>query len=161
MTMSNAGLIAVKDMIFAQTVEKRPRCKYVWPAAPSHATSHVPCRVGAAVACPDRKTVVFEGDVSGMYTPQTLWKMAREKAGVTVVVMKNDSYGILNIELTRVLEGDEMLSMLNIENPSLDWVKLAEAQTGQRHSACTSSQSRQSLAVRSCMIQVYGERGRS
>jgi hypothetical protein len=45
--------------------------------------------------------------------------------------MKNESYGILNIELARVREGDpneKMLSMLRIDNPSLDWVKLAEAQ---------------------------------
>src|SRR5882724_596540 len=39
-------------------------------------------------------------------TPQALWTMAREKADVTLVVMKNESYGILNIELARVREGD-------------------------------------------------------
>jgi acetolactate synthase-1/2/3 large subunit len=90
-----------------------------------------PVGLGAAVACPDRKTVVFEGDGCGMYTPQTLWSIAREKADVTLVVMKNNSYGILNIELARVREGDpneKMLSMLRIDNPWLDWVKLAEAQ---------------------------------
>jgi acetolactate synthase-1/2/3 large subunit len=57
--------------------------------------------------------------------------MAREKADITVVVLKNDSYGILNIELARVREGEanaKMLSLLEIGNPSLDWVKLAEAQ---------------------------------
>lgn len=45
--------------------------------------------------------------------------------------MKNDSYGILNIELARAREGDaneKMLSMLRIDNPSIDWVKLSEAQ---------------------------------
>jgi len=90
-----------------------------------------PVGLGAAVACPDRKTVVFEGDGSGMYTPQTLWTIAREKADVTMVVMKNDSYGILNFELARVREGDpneKMLSMLRLNNPSLAWVKIAEGQ---------------------------------
>ncbi len=70
--------------------------------------------LGAAVACPNRKTVVLEGDGSGMYTPQTLWTMAREKADVTLVVMKNDSYAILNIELARVREGDPNEKMLSI-----------------------------------------------
>jgi acetolactate synthase I/II/III large subunit len=91
----------------------------------------LPVGLGAAVACPNRKTVVFQGDGSGMYTPQTLWTMAREQVDVTIVVPKNDSYAILNIELARVREGDptdKMLSMLQIDNPSLDWVKLAEAQ---------------------------------
>lgn len=90
-----------------------------------------PVGLGAAVACPDRKTVVLEGDGSGMYTPQSLWTMAREQVDVTLVVLKNDSYGILNIELARVREGEaneKMLSMLHIDKPSLDWVKLAEAQ---------------------------------
>ena len=91
----------------------------------------LPVALGAAVACPDRKTVVLEGDGSGMYTPQSLWSMAREKADITVVVLKNDSYAILNIELARAREGEpnsKMLSLLEIGNPSLDWVKLAEAQ---------------------------------
>ena len=90
-----------------------------------------PVGLGAAVACPDRKTVIFEGDGSGMYTPQALWSMAREKVDVTMVVMKNNNYGILNIELARVREGDptaKMLSLMHLDNPSLDWVKLAEAQ---------------------------------
>jgi acetolactate synthase I/II/III large subunit len=90
-----------------------------------------PVGLGAAVACPERKTVVLEGDGSGMYTPQTLWTIAREQANVTLVVLKNESYGILNIELARVREGDpneKMLSMLHINKPSLDWVKLAESQ---------------------------------
>jgi thiamine pyrophosphate-dependent acetolactate synthase large subunit-like protein len=42
-----------------------------------------------------------------MYTPETLWTVAREKADVTMVVMKNDSYAILNIELARAREGYE------------------------------------------------------
>lgn len=91
----------------------------------------LPVGLGAAVACSDRKTVVLEGDGSGMYTPQTLWSMARENVDATVVVLKNDSYGILNIELARVREGDpndKMLSLLHIGNPSLDWVKIAEGQ---------------------------------
>ena len=66
-----------------------------------------------------------------MYTPQSLWTMAREKADITLVVLKNDSYGILNIELARVREGDaneKMLSMLRVDNPTLDWIKIAERQ---------------------------------
>ena len=61
--------------------------------------------LGAAVACPDRKVVVVEGDGCGMYTVQALWSIAREKADVTVVLVKNDSYGIINIELARAREG--------------------------------------------------------
>ena len=61
-----------------------------------------------------------------MYTPQALWTMAREKVDITVVVVKNENYGILNIELARMREGDandKMLSMMHLNNPSLDWVR--------------------------------------
>ena len=110
----------------------------------------MPVGLGAAVACPDRKTVVFEGDGSGMYTPQSLWTMAREKAEITVVVMKNDNYGILNIELARVREGDpndKMLSMMHLDNPSIDWVKLAEAQGVPATRATTAEEFHQQFAA--------------
>ena len=93
--------------------------------------SGLPVALGAAVACPDRKTVLFEGDGSGMYTNQVLWSMAREKANVIVVILKNDNYAILEIELARVRDGDsndKMQSMMNLNNPTIDWVKIAEGQ---------------------------------
>jgi len=93
--------------------------------------SGLPVALGAAVACPDRKTVLFEGDGSGMYTNQALWSMAREKANVIVVILKNDNYAILEIELARVRDGDsndKMQSMMNLNNPTIDWVKIAEGQ---------------------------------
>jgi hypothetical protein len=53
------------------------------------------------------------------HTPQTLWTMAREKTDLTIVVMKNENYAILNIELARVREGEpneKMLSMIHLNN---------------------------------------------
>ncbi len=91
----------------------------------------LPVALGASIACPNRKTVVFEGDGCGMYTVQALWSMSREQADVTVVLMKNDIYAILNIELARARDGDandKMESMLRLDNPSIDWVKISEAQ---------------------------------
>ena len=66
-----------------------------------------------------------------MYTNQALWSMAREKANVIAVIIKNDNYAILEIELARVRDGDsndKMQSMMNLNNPTLDWVKIAEGQ---------------------------------
>jgi acetolactate synthase-1/2/3 large subunit len=91
----------------------------------------LPVALGAAVACPNRKTIVIEGDGSAMYTVQALWSMAREKADVVVVLLRNDSYAILEVELARVRESDansKMLSMMHLDNPVIDWVKLAEGQ---------------------------------
>ena len=87
----------------------------------------MPLAAGAAVACPDRKVVCLHGDGGAMYTVQALWTQAREQLDVTTVIFANRSYAILNIELMRVgaEAGPGALSMLDIGNPTLDWVALA------------------------------------
>jgi acetolactate synthase-1/2/3 large subunit len=66
----------------------------------------LPLALGAALACPERKVIALQADGSAMYTIQALWSMARENADVTVVLLNNKSYAILNIELARVGAGD-------------------------------------------------------
>ena len=89
----------------------------------------IPMATGAAVACPDRKVVCIQGDGGAMYTLQVLWTQAREKLDVTTVIFANRSYAILNVELARVGArnvGPRALSMLDLHNPELDFVKLAQ-----------------------------------
>jgi hypothetical protein len=45
--------------------------------------------------------IALQADGSGLYTCQALWTMARERLDVTVIVLNNASYAILNIELMR------------------------------------------------------------
>lgn len=88
----------------------------------------LPLSLGAAIACPDRKVVALQADGSAMYTIQALWSMAREKTDVTVVILNNGSYAILNIELMRVGVGQptpKTLSMLDLSRPDIEWVNLA------------------------------------
>jgi acetolactate synthase-1/2/3 large subunit len=88
----------------------------------------VPLATGAAVAAPGRKVLALQGDGGGMYTLQALWTQAREKLDVTTVIFANRSYAILNIELARVGAGNpgpKTLSMLDLHNPELNWVSLA------------------------------------
>jgi acetolactate synthase-1/2/3 large subunit len=87
----------------------------------------LPLATGAAVACPDRKTVCLHGDGGAMYTLQALWTQVREKLDVTNVIFANRSYAILNIELMRVgaeNPGPKALSMLDLHNPELNWASL-------------------------------------
>lgn len=88
----------------------------------------LPLATGAAIAGRDRKVLSVHGDGGAMYTLQALWTQAREKLDVTTVIFANRSYAILNIELARVgamNAGPKALSMLDLHNPELDWVKLA------------------------------------
>ncbi len=89
----------------------------------------LPLSLGAAVACPERKVLALQADGSAMYTLQALWSLARERADVTVVIMNNRSYQILNIELARVGAGapdSKTLSMFDLSRPDLDFVALAK-----------------------------------
>ncbi|WP_218585667.1 acetolactate synthase large subunit [Pseudomonas izuensis] len=87
----------------------------------------LPMALGAAIAAPDRRVVALQADGSGMYTVQALWSMAREKLDVTIVVLANRKYAILQHELASVgaTTGKTALDMLDIGNPDLDWVQLA------------------------------------
>jgi acetolactate synthase-1/2/3 large subunit len=89
----------------------------------------LPVAIGAAVACPDRRVVSLQADGSTMYTVQALWTMAREGLDVTVVLLSNRSYGILSLEFARAgLDplGPVASSLIDLSNPVLDWVHLAE-----------------------------------
>jgi acetolactate synthase-1/2/3 large subunit len=89
----------------------------------------LPNAVGAAIACPDRPVLALVGDGSAMYTIQALWTMAREGLNVTTIVFNNRSYAILNVELQRVGaagQGDKARSQLDLAQPALDFVQLAQ-----------------------------------
>ncbi|MCB1676196.1 MAG: acetolactate synthase large subunit [Halioglobus sp.] len=90
----------------------------------------LPCAVGTAVACPERKTICLEGDGSAMYTIQALWTMARENLDITVVIFGNQKYSILELEFLRTgarggVPGPKAASMLNIGGPDMDFVATA------------------------------------
>ncbi|MEZ5783908.1 MAG: acetolactate synthase large subunit [Rhizobiaceae bacterium] len=88
----------------------------------------LPLAAGAAIACPDRKVIVLQADGSGMYTVQALWTHARERLDVVTIVFSNRRYQILLGELKNVgagAPGENASRMLNLDDPALDWVKLA------------------------------------
>jgi acetolactate synthase-1/2/3 large subunit len=89
----------------------------------------LPVALGASIAAPDRKVVALQADGSAMYTNQALWTIAHENCDITIVILKNDEYAILNVELARVREGDatpKMMKMLELNKPSINWVQIAE-----------------------------------
>lgn len=127
------GAIVVDEAITNSRVfagPSRTARQHDWMAVTGGAIGYgLPAAVGAAVACPDRKVVVLEGDGSGMYTLQSLWTMAREGLDVVVVVLSNRGYQILRGELANVGVTDvgrNAVRMFDIVEPGLDWVALAK-----------------------------------
>ena len=89
----------------------------------------MPVSIGAAIACPDRKVVLLEGDGSGMYTVQSLWTMARENLDITILIFANRTYEILKGELINVgiqNPGPRAIDMLTLDRPYIDWVNIAK-----------------------------------
>ena len=85
---------------------------------------------GAAVACPDRKVLCLQGDGAHMYTCQTLWTQARARLDVTTVVFVNRAYAVLKMELERLglnQGSPELERLVDLTDPNLDYVKLAES----------------------------------
>ena len=78
---------------------------------------------------PGRRVVNLQADGSAMYTLQALWTQARERLDVTTVLFSNRKYAILIGELANVgaNPGRTAMDMLDLGNPDLNWVGLANA----------------------------------
>jgi acetolactate synthase-1/2/3 large subunit len=89
----------------------------------------LPVAVGAAIAAPHRPVVALQADGSALYTISALWTMAREQLEITVVILNNRAYAILQNELKRVGAsgaGPRAQSLLDLSNPEIDFVAIAE-----------------------------------
>lgn len=89
----------------------------------------MPAAIGAAVASPNAKVVCLCGDGAAMYTVQSLWTMARERLNILTIIFSNRSYRVLNIELARTNAGgggEVARQLLSLDDPALDWTKIAE-----------------------------------
>jgi acetolactate synthase I/II/III large subunit len=103
----------------------------------------LPVATGAALACPDRKVIALEADGSAMYTLQSLWTMARERLDITVVILANRRYRILDIEMQRTGAGGvgpRGDAMFDLTNPELDWIRLAQGMGVQSARAATADE---------------------
>ncbi|MBE7365942.1 acetolactate synthase large subunit [Ramlibacter pallidus] len=106
-------------------------------AAPPHDWLHLaggaigdglPVATGAAIAARGQRRVVsLQADGSAMYSLQSLWTQARERLPCTTILLANGRYDILVGEYKGVgaTPGPTAMNMLDLGNPGLDWVHLA------------------------------------
>lgn len=90
----------------------------------------IPLAVGAALACPERPVITLQADGSAMYTVQGLWTQARENLNIVTVLLSNRAYAILQGEMRRVgvnSYGQNARRMLELSDPDLNWVGIAES----------------------------------
>ncbi len=87
----------------------------------------LPVAVGAALGS-GRRVLALEADGSMLYTVQALWTMAREGLDVTVVVLANRRYAILDFERRRVgapVANASSQRLIDLDNPDIDFVSVA------------------------------------
>ena len=88
----------------------------------------LPVATGAAIgAAGQRRVISLQADGSAMYSLQSLWTQARENLPCTTVIISNRKYNILIGEYHNVgaTPGDTAMNMLDLGNPDLNWVQLA------------------------------------
>jgi acetolactate synthase-1/2/3 large subunit len=106
-------------------------------AAPAHDWLHLaggaigdglPIATGAALGSRrQRRVISLQADGSAMYSLQALWTQAREKLPCTTILLNNRRYAILQGEYKGVgaTPGPTAMAMLDLGNPDLGWVQLA------------------------------------
>lgn len=89
----------------------------------------IPLATGAAIGGGGRRVIALQADGSAMYTVQGLWTQTRERLPVTTIILSNRKYQILIGEYQNVgaNPGPTAMNMLDLGNPDIGWVKLAEA----------------------------------
>ena len=109
----------------------------------------MPVGIGAAVACPDRRVLCVTGDGSAFYTLQSLWTMARYRLDVTVVILANNAYRILNNEMSKIgagAPGNSVLPLIDLADPAADWTAIAKGQGVEAARAATAAELAEMLA---------------
>lgn len=88
----------------------------------------MPVATGAAVAAPGRAVINLQADGSALYSITSLWTQAREQLDVTTVILNNQAYAILRMELQRVgasAVGSAANQLLDLSGPQIDFVSIA------------------------------------
>jgi acetolactate synthase-1/2/3 large subunit len=110
----------------------------------------LPVAIGAAIAGNDQPVIALVGDGSAMYTIQSLWTLMNENLDVTVIVLNNRSYAILNIELERVGakgDGPKAKSQLDLSKTPIDFVAMAKGMGMPARKATTAEEFNDALAA--------------
>jgi acetolactate synthase-1/2/3 large subunit len=91
-----------------------------------------------------------------MYTLSALWTQARENLDITTVMFSNGAYDILRVELQRVgaqtsetqaAPGPRAEALLDLGNPTIDFVALASGMGVPARKATTATEFSEALAA--------------
>jgi benzoylformate decarboxylase len=108
----------------------------------------LPEAVGVKLAMPERQVICSVGDGTALYTIQGLWTAARYKLAVAFVVFNNASYMILKGGLLAMKAASAERGVfvgMDINEPEIDFAKLAESMGVSARRASNASELRPAL----------------
>jgi acetolactate synthase-1/2/3 large subunit len=129
--MPAAAIISDESLSFGRSFYKHTFCapEHDWlPLTGGAIGDGLPIATGAAIGADGQRRVIsLQADGSAMYSLQALWTQAREELPCTTVILNNRKYNILIGEYEGVgaRPGATAMSMLDLSNPDLDWVRIA------------------------------------
>lgn len=110
----------------------------------------IPMAIGAALACPSRKVINLQADGSALYTVQGLWTEARENLNILTIILSNRAYAILKGELEALGVnhfGRNAERMMSVDQPAVDWVRVAQGFGVEAVSAETTTEFRHAVVA--------------
>lgn len=119
-----------ENFMFPKFIEGAPPFDFMGACPGGAIGDGPPVACGAAIACPDRKVIVLQGDFSLMQGNTALWSMAQHNLDICVVNYNNAGSGSLTTELARVRRGEaqpKSLELLKIREPEIDYATMAES----------------------------------
>lgn len=111
----------------------------------------LPLALGAAIGAPGTPVYALQSDGSAVYTISALWTMARENLPITILLVANSRYEILNVELHQRGMNDipeRIRAITSLGSPDLDWVALANGFGVEARAVSTSGELIEALAGR-------------
>ena len=119
-----------ENFMFPKFTEGAPPFEFMGACPGGAIGDGPPVACGAAIACPDRKVILLEGDFSLMQGNTALWSMAQHNLDICVVNYNNAGSGSLTTELARVRRGEaqpKSIELLKIREPFIDYAAMAES----------------------------------
>lgn len=91
----------------------------------------LPGGIGAKLAHPERPVLVLVGDGSSLYAIQTLWSASHHKIPVVFLILHNQAYRILKLNMNRYRanvgrSGEKPYPHMDLNDPHMDYVSLAQ-----------------------------------
>ncbi|MFM9962249.1 MAG: thiamine pyrophosphate-binding protein [Planctomycetaceae bacterium] len=135
-----ADCIGREDLIFEEAMTAQQFLRHSFPLSDPRLYFPVLSRtlgaglsgaIGAKIASQSVRVVGISSDGAALYVPQSLWTAAHQQLPILFVILNNQSYRVLKVNLNdfraRIGSARSDFPFMDLSEPAIDFVKLAES----------------------------------